>query len=134
MFVTLKSPDERNETADQVIARLRGKTGSIPGAMLLLQATQDLRIGGRSSSSQYQFTLRGSNLQELNEWATKLGVAFRKIPGMADVNSDQQNKGLQARLTVDRDTAARLGISFQTIDNTLYDAFGQRPVSTMYCR
>ena len=132
MFVTLKSPDEREETADQVIARLRGKTGSIAGANLLLQATQDLRIGGRSSSSQYQFTLRGSNLAELNEWAGKLAVAFRKIPGMADVNSDQQNKGLQARLTVDRDTAARLGISFQSIDNTLYDAFGQRPVSTIY--
>ncbi len=124
MFVTLKSPDEREETADQVIGRLRGKTSSIPGANLFLQGSQDLRIGGRSSSSQYQYTLRGSNLQELNEWAAKLAVALRKVPGMADVNSDQQNKGLQARLTVDRDTAARLGVSFQSIDNTLYDAFG----------
>ncbi len=103
------------ETADQVIARLRGKTGSIAGANLLLQATQDLRIGGRSSSSQFQYTLRGSNLQELNEWAGKLAVAFRKIPGMADVNSDQQKQRLAS--TLDRRSRYRRSLGhFVSVD------------------
>jgi multidrug efflux pump len=132
MFVSLKPRSERGVTADQVIARIRGKASQIPGANLLLQAVQDLRIGGRASSAQYQYTLRGDNLTELNDWSTKLLVEMRKLPGLADVNTDQQSKGLQTRLEIDRTTAARLGITLSTIDNTLYDAFGQRQVSTMY--
>ncbi|WP_437230312.1 multidrug efflux RND transporter permease subunit [Planctomicrobium sp. SH661] len=132
MFVALKPQRERKLKADDVIARIRAKTARIPGASLFMQAVQDLRIGGRASSSQYQYTLKGSSLSELNEWSPKLLKEMRQIPGVTDVNTDQQNKGLQTRLEVNRDTAARLGISFFTIDNTLYDAFGQRPVSTMY--
>ncbi len=133
MFVTLKSPkDRKGMSADQVIARLRGKTARVPGATLFLQATQDLRIGGKSSQAQYQFTLQGDSIPELNAWAPKVLQTLRHLPGLADVNTDQQDNGLQATLTYDRNTAARLGISPATIDATLYDAFGQRQVSTMY--
>lgn len=132
MFISLKARAERGLTADQVIGRIRGKASQIPGATLLLQAVQDLRIGGRASSAQYQYNLRGDNLNELNDWSGKLLREMRKMPGIADVNSDQQNKGLQTRLEIDRTTAARLGVTLATIDNTLYDAFGQRQVSTMY--
>jgi len=132
MFIALKPLRERRVGADQVIARIRSKASRLAGATLLLQPVQDLRIGGRVSSSQFQYTLRGDSLAELNDWSPKLMAAMRKIPGVADVNSDQQNRGLQTRLTIDRDTAARLGISLQNIDNTLYDAFGQRSVSTIY--
>lgn len=132
MFIALKPLAERKISADQVIARIRAKTARLPGATLLLQAVQDLRIGGRASGAQYQYTLRGDSLDELNEWAPKLLREMRKLPGLADVNSDQQNRGLQARLDIDRDTAARLGVTLQRIDDTLYDAFGQRQVSTMY--
>jgi multidrug efflux pump len=97
-----------------------------------MQGTQDLRVGGRPSASQFQYTLQGTDMEELTQSVSKLMAAMRKIPGMADVNTDQQNKGLQTRLNVDRPTAARLGIPFQSIDNTLYDAFGQRQVSTIY--
>ena len=132
MFVALKPLTERNIRADEVIARIRSKVSRIPGANLYLQPVQDLRIGGRASSSQFQYTLRGDNLDELNQWSTKLVHEVRKVSGVVDVNSDQQNRGLQTRLNVDRTTAARLGISMATIDNTLYDAFGQRHVSTIY--
>jgi multidrug efflux pump len=132
MFISLKPKSERGLSADQVIARIRGKTAQMPGATLLLQAVQDLRIGGRASSAQYQYSLRGDNLTELNDWGTKLLQEMRKLPGLVDVNTDQQDKGLQTRLEIDRTTAARLGISLSTIDNTLYDAFGQRQVSTIY--
>jgi multidrug efflux pump len=132
MFAALKPVRERTLTADQIIGRIRGKTARIPGANLYLQATQDLRIGGRSSSAQYQYTLKGDNLDELNQWGPRLLAAMRDIPGLVDVNTDQQDKGLQEKLAIDRTTAARVGISLQTIDDTLYDAFGQRQVSTMY--
>lgn len=132
MFVNLKPLEERKLAADKVIVRIQQRTSKIPGANLFLQAVQDLRIGGRASSAQYQYTLRGDNLEELNKWSAKLIQEMRKIPGLSDVNSDAQNKGLQTRLEIDRVTAARLGISVAEIDNTLYDAFGQRPVSTIY--
>jgi multidrug efflux pump len=132
MFATLKPLSQRDLSADQVIGRIRGNAARIPGATLFLQATQDLRIGGRSSSAQYQYTLKGDNLDELNRWGPRLLAAMRKIPGLVDVNTDQLDKGLQEKLVIDRTTAARLGVSLQTIDDTLYDAFGQRQVSTMY--
>ena len=138
MFVTLKAQKDRGAgggkiaSADEIIARIRGKTARIPGATLVLQSVQDLRIGGRSSSAQYQYTLKGDNLDDLNYYSPRLLREIRNIPGLTDANSDQQNKGLQARLAIDRTTAARLGITLQQIDDTLYDAFGQRQVSTIY--
>jgi multidrug efflux pump len=132
MFVTLKG-DGRKLTADEVIARIRrGKASHIPGATLYLQAVQDLRIGGRGSAAQYQYTLQGDKLADISEWAPQMVRAMRAIPGVVDLNSDQQDKGLQASLVIDRATAARMGISAKAIDDTLYDAFGQRQVSTMY--
>ncbi len=132
VFVTLKPLSQRTAKADEILASIRKKSGGVGGANLLLQATQDLRIGGRPSATQYQYTLRGSDLKELNEWSVKLMIAMRTIPELADVNSDQQDKGKITRLVVDRDMAASKGIDFSAIDNTLYDAFGQRPVSTIY--
>src|SRR5262245_20972105 len=132
VFVTLKPLRERGLSADEVIGRICGKAARVAGASLYLQAVQDLRIGGRSSSAQYQYTLKGDSLEELNQWGPRLLAAMRKIPGLVDVNTDQQDKGLQEKLVIDRTTAARLGISLQTIDDTLYDAFGQSQVSTMY--
>jgi multidrug efflux pump len=132
MFIALKPLRERGLSADQVIARIRGKTSEIAGAGLVLQPTQDIRIGGRLSSAQYQYTLRGDNLQDLIDWGPRLLRALRELPILTDVNIDQQNRGAEAALIIDRDAAARLGVSMQTIDNTLYDAFGQRQVSTMY--
>jgi multidrug efflux pump len=119
-------------TADDVINRLRGKLLVVPGATLYLQSAQDLTIGGRQSNAQYQYTLQGEDLNELNNWAPQLLAQVRKLPELRDVNTDQQDKGLQARLVIDRDTASRLGVAAQDIDNALYDAFGQRQVSTMY--
>src|SRR5262249_34836282 len=104
----------------------------IAGATLYLQAVQDVRVGGRQSNAQYQYTLQSDDLKALQEWAPRLYARMRTLPGLTDVNSDQQNRGLEAALDIDRETAARLGILTQTIDNTLYDAFGQRQVSTMY--
>jgi multidrug efflux pump len=132
MFIALKPQAERKISADQVIARLHKKTSRIAGATIYLQAVQDLRIGGRSSNALYQYTLQGSDLRELNQWAPRLLQKMRTLPILTDVNSDQQNSGLQAILVVDRDTASRLGLTQQQIDDTLYDAFGQRQVSTMY--
>src|SRR5262249_18464044 len=117
---------------DVVINRLRPKLSRIPGATLFLQSAQDVRVGGRSSNAQYQYTLRGDNLSELNEWSQRLLERMRQIPEIRDANTDQQTKGLQTVLTIDRDTASRLGISTRAIDDTLYDTFGQRQVSTMY--
>ncbi len=130
--IAMKPLSERKLNPEQVIARIRGKTSRIPGATLILQSVQDLRIGGRMSGSQYQYSLRGDSLEELNSWGPKLLAEMRKIPGLVDVSSDQQNKGLQTRLEIDRSMAARLGVTLSLIDNTLYDAFGQRQVSTMY--
>jgi multidrug efflux pump len=119
-------------TADNVINRLRGKLSVVPGATLYLQSAQDLTIGGRQSNAQYQYTLQGEDLNELNNWAPQLLAKMRGLPDLRDVNTDQQDKGLQAQLVIDRDTASRLGVAAQDIDNALYDAFGQRQVSTMY--
>jgi len=119
-------------TADDVINRLRGKLAVVPGATLILQSAQDLTIGGRFGNAQYQYTLQSANLDELNNWAPRLLAKMRSLPELRDQNSDQQDKGLQAKLVIDRDTASRLGITPQTLDNALYDAFGQRQVSTMY--
>ncbi|MGE3541274.1 MAG: multidrug efflux RND transporter permease subunit [Candidatus Tectimicrobiota bacterium] len=132
MFVTLKPLAERQLSAAQVIARLRSKVARVPGARLVMQASQDLRMGGRQSGAQYQFTLQGDSVQELNEWAPRVMNKLRSIPILTDLNSDQQDRGLEASLVIDRSTASRLGVSTVAIDNTLYDAFGQRQVSTMY--
>ena len=132
MFVSLKPLRERKLSARDVIDRIRKRTSTMPGASLVMQATQDLRVGGRSTSAQYQYTLRGDSLSELTDWSVELLDAMRNVPGLVDVSFDQQTQGLQTRLNLDRDTAARLGISIATIDNTLYAAFGQRPVTTMY--
>jgi multidrug efflux pump len=122
----------RRLTADQVIARLRGRLAAVPGAPVFLQAVQDLRVGGRASNAQYQFTLRGEDVTELNAWAPKVAERLRALPQLVDFNSDQQDRGRQSTVVVDRATASRLGVSAQLIDNTLYDAFGQRQVSTLY--
>jgi multidrug efflux pump len=119
-------------TADDVINRLRGKLAVVPGATLFLQSAQDLTIGGRQSNAQFQYTLQGEDLNELNTWAPQLLAKMRVLPQLRDVNTDQQDRGLQARLVIDRDTASRMGVAAQDIDNALYDAFGQRQVSTMY--
>jgi multidrug efflux pump len=132
MFVTLKPQAERKLSADQIIARLRGKLARLPGVNLYLQAVQDLRVGGRSSSAQYQYTLQGDNVKELNEWAPRMLDKLLTVRGLVQVNSDQQDRGLQAGLAIDRATASRLGVTTQMIDDTLYDAFGQRQVSTLY--
>ncbi|MHB8216353.1 MAG: multidrug efflux RND transporter permease subunit [Candidatus Sulfotelmatobacter sp.] len=121
-----------NVTADNVITRLRGKLSAVPGATLFLQSAQDLTIGGRQSNAQYQYTLQGEDLNELNTWAPQLLAKMRGLQELRDVSTDQQDKGLQAQLVIDRDTASRLGVAAQDIDNALYDAFGQRQVSTMY--
>src|SRR5438128_3903899 len=132
MFIALKPLAERKADANQVMARLRGKLSSVPGASLYLQSVQDIRVGGRVSNAQLQFTLQGDDLKELNRWAPRVLGQLQKLPELADVNSDQQNRGLEATLAIDRDTASRLGITTQMIDDTLYDAFGQRLVSTLY--
>jgi multidrug efflux pump len=131
MFITLKPLKERL-SADAVIQELRPKLAKIPGATLYLQSAQDLRIGGRVGNALYQYTLQSDDFQDVAQWAPKLLDQLKKIPILTDVNSDQQNLGLQSELTYDRDTASRFGISSTLLDNTLYDAFGQRQVSTMY--
>ncbi len=132
VFISLKPLDERKVSADQIIKRLRPQLARVPGASLFLQPTQDLRIGGRISNALYQYTIQSDNLQDLNKWEPILLQKMRKLPGLTDVNTDQQNSGLQASLVYDRLTASRMGITPQMIDQTLYDAFGQRQVSTMY--
>ena len=132
VYVALKPLNERKISSSEVINRVRPKLGAIPGAMTFLQAGQDVRIGGRQSNAQYQYTIQSENLQDLVKWGPIVLAEMRKLRGFTDVNSDQQNAGLQASLTYDRQTAARLGISAQLIDDTLYDAFGQRQVSTMF--
>jgi multidrug efflux pump len=132
MFLSLKPLGERQVSADGVIARLRREMAVVPGATLFLQAVQDIRVGGRASNAQYQFTLQGPTFEELNEWTPKIAAALQGDPNLTDVNSDQQNKGIESDLVIDRDAAAQLGITVSQIDNTLYDAFGQRQVSTIY--
>jgi multidrug efflux pump len=134
MFVGLKPLNQRpgRITADQVVNGLRQKLTSIPGAILYLQPNQDIQVGGRGSAAQYQYTLSDENLNELNSWAPQLQARMRTMPELRDVSSDQQNQGLAANLVIDRDAASRLGITASAIDQVLYDAFGQREVSTMY--
>jgi multidrug efflux pump len=133
MFVSLKPLSERHISVDGVIARLRHKMAVVPGATLYLNAVQDIRVGGRSSNAQYQYTLQAPSFEELNEWAPKIAAALsQETKVLADVNSDQQSKGLESDLVIDRDAASRLGVTVSQIDNTLYDAFGQRQVSTIY--
>jgi multidrug efflux pump len=132
MFISLKPFEQRKLNADQIIGRLRGKLAHVPGATLVLQPVQDIRVGGRPSAAQYQYTLQGDNSDELLQWAPRVLDRLRRLKELTDVNSDQQNRGLQASLVIDRATASRLGITPQMIDDALYDAFGQRQVSTMY--
>ena len=132
MFIALKPLEERKISADQVIGRLRRQLATVEGASLFLQSTQDLRVGGRGGNAQYQYTIQSENLDDLVKWGPILLEQLRKVTAIADVNSDQQNRGLQASLDYDRATAFRLGITPDAIDATLYDAFGQRLVSTMY--
>lgn len=132
MFVSLKPLNERTDSADAVIARLRKQTATVPGATLYLQTAQDLVVGGRLGNAQFQYTLSADTLDDLNHWTPKILATVSKLPGIADVNSDQLTHGLQVFVTVDHDRAASLGITQQQIDNTLYAAFGQNQVSTMY--
>ncbi|MGB8259920.1 MAG: efflux RND transporter permease subunit [Terracidiphilus sp.] len=134
MFIALKPLNERpgRVSGDQVVNRLRRQLTSVPGATLYLQVQQELQIGGRGAAAQYQYTLSDEDINELNDWAPRLLARARSLPELRDVNSDQQNQGLGANLVIDRDTASRLGITAAAIDQVLYDAFGQREVSTMY--
>jgi multidrug efflux pump len=132
VYVSLKPLSQRSDTADQVITRLRRELSQVPGGRLFLQAVQDIRVGGRASNAQFQYTLQADSTEELYSWAPKLLDALQHSPALADVNSDQQQKGLETDILIDRDTASRLGLQTSQIDNTLYDAFGQRQVSTIY--
>ena len=132
MYVGLKPLNQRSASAQQVIGRIRKKLARDSGLSLYLQAQQDLRIGGRHANAEYQYTLVSDDLRLLTLWTPQLLARLRALPELSDVNSDQQNAGLAANVRIDRDTASRLGLSTQTLDDTLYDAFGQREVSTMY--
>ena len=132
VFISLKPLASRKLSADQIIGRLRRKLSDIPGAVLYLQSAQDIRMGGRQSNAQYQFTLNSDDLSMLYTWVPKITQELQQKPELKDVSSDQQQNGLEADLVIDRETAYRLGINASMIDNTLYDAFGQRQVSTIY--
>jgi multidrug efflux pump len=132
VFIALKPRSERKLSADQVIGRLRRELAAVPGAALFLQAVQDIRVGGRQSNAQYQYTLQADNLEDLHHWAPLLTEALQHEPALTDVNSDQQENGLETDLTIDRATASRFGLTTSQIDNALYDAFGQRQVSTIF--
>ena len=132
MFIVLKDIGVRKSTAEEIIARIRRKTAGLPGAQLFLTPSQDIRVGGRMSNAAYQFTLQSQDLDALKYWAPIVYDHLKKIPILVDVNSDQQNNGLQASVVVDRDTASRLGLTASQIDAALYDAFGQSFASTMY--
>jgi hydrophobe/amphiphile efflux-1 (HAE1) family protein len=132
VFIELKQKPERKQTADEVIGELRPMLARIPGITLFLQNVQDVRVGGRPTRTQYQYTLQDANLEELNTWAPRLLARLRALPELRDVASDQQSSALQLLVEVDRDSASRLGITPQMVDQTLYDAFGQRQVATLY--
>lgn len=132
VYASLKPQSETHVTALQVTARLRKKTSRIPGVMVILQPTQDVRIGGRSSAAEYQYIIQSSNLAELHRWEPKVKQALMKLPMLVDVNSDYQDKGGLTRIIIDRDAASRLGVAVKDIDSTLYDAFGQRQISPIY--
>ncbi len=131
-FMGLKPPSQRKLTSFEIINHLRPKLAKIPGATLFLSPGHDLQVGGRQSNATYQYTLEADNLQDLRTWTPKLLEALKAEPDLTDLNSDQQDKGLQTNLVVDRNTASRLGLTAIQVDNTLYDAFGQRQVSTIY--
>ena len=132
MFMMLEPLSVRKISADQVIQRLRKKLAVVSGATLYLQANQDIRVGGRSSNAQYQYTLETESLPDLDQWSPIMLQKLKALPQLRDVSTDQQNQGLEEDVVVDRDTASRLGLNAATIDNTLYDAFGQRQVSTVF--
>jgi multidrug efflux pump subunit AcrB len=132
VFLGLKPRDERDATADQVVTRLRRKIAAVPGGTVFLQAAQDLNVGGRPSRTQYQYTLQDPNIEELNQWAPRLLGELKKLPQLTDVASDQQSSSTKLSLLIDRDQAARFGIQPALIDNTLYDAFGQRQVTQYF--
>jgi len=132
VYILLKPLGERKVSASDVIARLRPRLGQVPGGRLFLQTVQDIRVGARQANAEYQFTLQADSTSDLYQWAPKLLQALQRDPSLADVNSDQQQKGLETDLDIDRATAARLGLSLSQVDSTLYDAFGQRQVSTIY--
>ena len=132
MFIVLEPLSIRKESATDVMARLRAKTAHIPGATLFMQAVQDIRVGGRSSNAQYQFTLQSDNLDDLRVWEPRIRQAMLTLPQLVDANSDTQDAGLQTNLWVDRDQASRLGINLQTVNATLNNMFGQRQVSTIF--
>ena len=132
VFISLKAPSQRDATADQIVNRLRPKLATVAGATLVLQASQDVRVGGRASAAQYQYTIQSDNLAELNEWGPRLLKVMRGIHQLTDVTSDAQNNGLAANLVIDRPTASRLGITPQAIDALLYDAFGEREIARTF--
>ena len=132
MFITLKPRNERDASAQQIIARLRPKLEKVQGARLFMQAAQDVRLGGRPTRTQFEYTLQDANLAELNEWAPKILEKMKTLPQLRDVATDQQSAGTTLTLTIDRDTASRFGIQPQLIDDTLYDAFGQRQVTQYF--
>ena len=132
IWIQLKPIGERKSSADEVIDRLRKATEDMPGATLYLQAYQDVRVGGRQANAEYQYTIQSPDLQALDAWGPKVLEALSHLPQITDVSSDQQNSGLSSNVVVDRDTASRLGLTAQAVDSALYDAFGQRMVSTMY--
>jgi multidrug efflux pump len=132
VFMSLKPMSDRKVTSDQVIGRLRGQLAQVPGATLFLQAPQEIRVGGRQTNAQYQFSLQADTVEELYGWAPRILAELQRLRQITDANSNQQNDGLETDITIDRATAARLGITVAQIDNTLYDAFGQRQVSTIY--
>jgi multidrug efflux pump len=132
IYIALKPIAERKLSIDRVIARLRGKLARVPGATLYLQAAQDIRIGGRQSNAQYQFTLQADDLDLLRTWEAKIRTAMIQLPQLTDVNTDVQDKGIESYLTIDHDAAARLGVNTTNIDTALNNLFGQRQVSTIY--
>jgi len=132
MFVTLKPLSEREDSAERIVARLRKELGKEPGANLFLTPVQDIRVGGRQSNATYQYTIQADDLAELTTWEPRIRQALSQLPELVDVNTDQQNKGLSTSLVIDRDAAARLGVTPKLIDATLNDAFAQRTVSTIY--
>jgi len=132
MFVALKPLAERKVSSEQIIQRLRPKLSSVPGAQVFLQSVQDVRVGGRQSNAAYQYTLESDNLEDLRVWGPRLAEQLKRYPALADVNSDQQERGVETFVTVDRETAARLGITSQQVNNALYNSFGQRQVATIY--
>ncbi len=132
MFIALKPLSERKISADAVLARLRGPSMSVPGVQLFLNAAQDIRVGGRNSAAQYQYTIQSDNLDELRAWEPRIRETLAQVPELADVNTDSQDKGRQTSLVIDREMLAKLGLNIAQVDAVLYDAFGQRQVSTLY--